>query len=202
MNTEADTECKEFRMKQQQEAFQMLLSSHLVQLVWYQAVVEALIQLRKQDEKLLYINAAVQTLPLPPSSPLPAKSHVQVDPPDPILPRVRPPSPLPPITTPEPPAVEAGVAPSRWLSPGTEGPLSPPGMWRRFDNAADRHKPPPRTISMYPAPQSRTGSSELSTQGIVHFHPIDSTPLDLSILSWAVLRCSLVTGKIDMRLFL
>src|SRR5438034_2746229 len=91
VNTEADTECKEFRMKQQQEAFQMLLSSHLVQLVWYRAVVEALIQLRKQDEKPplrpSYVNAGVQTLPLPPSPSLPSKSHVQVDPPDPILPR-------------------------------------------------------------------------------------------------------------------
>src|SRR5436190_2901606 len=106
VSTEADTECKEFRMKQQQEAFQMLLSSHLVQLVWYRAVVEALIQLRKQDEKPLYVNAAVQTLPLPPSPPLPSESHVQVDPPDPILPRVRPPSPLPPITTPEPPEAQ------------------------------------------------------------------------------------------------
>src|SRR6266487_2947129 len=51
VSTEADTKCKEFRMKQQQKVFQMLLSSHLVQLVWYQAVVEALIQLQKQDEK-------------------------------------------------------------------------------------------------------------------------------------------------------
>src|SRR6266487_5834034 len=67
----------------------MLLSSHLVQLVWYRAYVEALIH--------------VQKLPLPPSPPLPAKSHVQVDSPDPILPRVRPPSPsLSSITMPEP----------------------------------------------------------------------------------------------------
>ena len=100
-------ECKEFRMKQQQEVFQMLLSSHLVQLVWYRAVVEALIQLRKQDEKPSYVNAGVQTLPLPPlPPPLPAESHVQVDPPDPILPRVRPPSPLSSITTPEPPEAQ------------------------------------------------------------------------------------------------
>src|SRR5438034_2352347 len=91
VNPEADTECKAFRMKQQQEALerQALLSSHLVQLVWYQAYVEALIH--------------VQMLPLPPPPPpLPAESHVQVDPPDPILPRVRPPSPLPSITMPEP----------------------------------------------------------------------------------------------------
>src|SRR5438034_11732447 len=92
VNPEADTECKAFRMKQQQEALehQALLSSHLVQLVWYRAYIEALIH--------------VQMLPLPPPPPpLPAESHVQVDPPDPILPRVRPPSPsLPLITMPEP----------------------------------------------------------------------------------------------------
>ena len=35
-------------MKQQQKVFQMLLSSHLVQLVWYRAVPEALIQLHIQ----------------------------------------------------------------------------------------------------------------------------------------------------------
>src|SRR5437016_2770512 len=42
VDAEADTESSKAacRMKQQQEAFQMLLSSHLVQLVWYQAIVE------------------------------------------------------------------------------------------------------------------------------------------------------------------
>ena len=82
VSTEADTECKEFRMKQQQKALehQVLLSSHLVQLVWYQVYIEALIH--------------VQMLSLPSSPPpLPAKLHVQVDPPDSILPRVRPSSP-------------------------------------------------------------------------------------------------------------
>src|SRR5436190_2246530 len=75
VNLEADTECKAFRMKQQQEVLerQALLSSHLVQLVWYRAYVEALIH--------------VQMLSLPPPPPLlPAKSHVQFDPPEPILP--------------------------------------------------------------------------------------------------------------------
>jgi len=57
MSTEADTECKEFRMKQQQEAFQMLLSSHLVQLVWYRAVVGSLIQLHVQQHEKLPLRA-------------------------------------------------------------------------------------------------------------------------------------------------
>ena len=78
-------------MKQQQKVLecQMLLSSHLVQLVWYRVYVEALIH--------------VQMLPLPPPPLLPSESHVQVDPPDPILSRVRPPSPSPAsLTMPEP----------------------------------------------------------------------------------------------------
>src|SRR5438034_3980148 len=47
VNKEADTESK-VRMKQQQEALerQALLSSHLVQLVWYRAYIEALIHVQ------------------------------------------------------------------------------------------------------------------------------------------------------------
>ena len=94
VDMEADTECKTaYRMKQQQEAFQMLLSSHLVQLVWYCAVVEACVQLHKLHAKssLPYVDAGVQTLPLPPPLPTPLD---QVDPPPISLPRIRSSSPL------------------------------------------------------------------------------------------------------------
>ena len=76
----------------------MLLSSYLVQLVWYRAIIEACVQLHKLHAKspLPYVDAGVQTLPLPPPLPTPPD---QADPLSP-LPRVRPSSPLHSIDSP------------------------------------------------------------------------------------------------------
>src|SRR5436190_1497248 len=94
MDMEADTRCKAAcQMKQQQEAFQILLSSHLVHLLSYRTITEACVQLHElhSTSPSPYASAVAQPLSLPPP-PTPPLDHVS---PPPIpLPRIRSSSPL------------------------------------------------------------------------------------------------------------
>ena len=163
VDMEADTGCKAAcRMKQLQALErQALLSSHLVQLVWYRAVVEACVQLHKLHAKspLPYVDAGVQTLPLPPPLPTPLD---QVDPPPTPLSHIRSPSPLhsidPPPSIPLSREQPTSLPHSTDLSPPISSPhIRPPSPLHSIAptlSPLPREQPSPLLQLLYSPPPS------------------------------------------------